>query len=220
MSSRRTAIAAAGARLTDQDRTRSLAAAALCLNYPDGTLLDRLGLLADTAAALPAATGAPLNRFLRHLTASEAGQLALDYVETFDLRRRCCLYLTYYTHGDTRKRGMALLRFTTAYREAGITLADGELPDHLGVVCEVAAHAPQVGLPLLTSHRAGIELLRMALGEAGSPYLDVLDTIRAALPDPAPADLDLALQLARSGPPEEEVGLEPFAPPDYMGGRR
>ena len=47
-----------------------------------------------------------------------------------------------------------------------------------------------------------------------------VDAIRAVLPDAAPADLDRALQLARSGPPEEEVGLEPFAPPEYMGGRR
>jgi nitrate reductase delta subunit len=50
--------------------------------------------------------------------------------------------------------------------------------------------------------------------------VDVVDAIRAVLPDAAPTDLDLALQLARSGPPEEEVGLEPFAPPEYMGGRR
>ena len=217
--SKRTGITA-GSRLTDQDRTRALAAAALCLNYPDGSLLDQLGLLTATAAALPTTVGGPLQNFLRHLSATEPGRLSTDYVETFDLRRRCCLYLTYYSHGDTRKRGMALLRFSTAYRAAGIVLTGGELPDHLGVVCEVAAHAPQVGLPLLAEHRAGIELLRIALAEAGSPYLDVLDAIRATLPDPAPADLELALQLARSGPPEEEVGLEPFAPPDYLGGRR
>ena len=42
-----------------------------------------------------------------------------DYVETFDLRRRCCLYLTYYTYGDTRKRGMALLQFKHLYRGPG-----------------------------------------------------------------------------------------------------
>jgi nitrate reductase delta subunit len=65
----------------------------------------------------------------------------------------------------------------------------------------------------------------MALAEAGSPYLSVVDTVRAALPDPAPRDLEKALALARSGPPAEEVGLEPFGPPEIvapggMGGRR
>ena len=42
------------------------------------------------------------------------------YVETFDLRRRASLYLTYYAHGDTRERGMALLRLKKLYRAAGL----------------------------------------------------------------------------------------------------
>ncbi|MEO6702204.1 MAG: nitrate reductase molybdenum cofactor assembly chaperone [Jatrophihabitantaceae bacterium] len=201
-------------------RARALQAGALCLNYPDGTVLEHLDLLADTAAALPKAAGLPLSRFVTHLRSTDPGQLARDYVEIFDLRRRCCLYLTYYSHGDTRKRGMALLEFTHAYRGAGVTLVGGELPDHLGLVCEVAVRAPETGLGLLRDNRAGVELLRTALADAGSAYVDVLDTIRAVLPDAAPKDLQRALALARSGPPAEEVGLEPFAPPEYMGARR
>ncbi len=209
-----------GTDITGLDRARALQAAALCLDYPDEALLAHLPLLDTAAAALASAAGGPLHRFVQHLSATDAGKLTRDYVDTFDLRRRCCLYLTYYTHGDTRKRGMALLEFTHAYRTAGIRLAGGELPDHLGVVCEVAARAPHTGLPLLRAHRAGVELLRSALLDAGSPYTDVIDTIRAVLPDPAPHDLQRALDLARSGPPAEEVGLEPFAPPEYMGARR
>lgn len=209
-----------GAAIDDLDRTRALQAAALCLNYPDDAILEHVELLDATAAALPLAAATPLARFVDHLRTSEPGQLTRDYVDTFDLRRRCCLYLTYYTHGDTRKRGMALLEFTHAYRTAGITLVGGELPDHLGLVCEVAAREPATGLDLLRTNRAGIELLRTALAEAGSAYVAVLDTIRAVLPDPAPQDLQRALDLARSGPPAEEVGLEPFAPPEYMRGRR
>lgn len=204
----------------DVDRTRALQAASLCLTYPDEELLDRRALLRETAAALPPPAGVPLGRFVEHLDRTEPARLARDFVDTFDLRRRCCLYLTYYAHGDTRKRGMALLEFTTAYRAAGLRLAAGELADHLGVVCEVAARAPQAGLPLLARYRAGIELLRAALADTGSRYVDVLDTIRAVLPEPAPADIEQALALARSGPPAEEVGLEPFAPPEYMGARR
>lgn len=206
--------------ITDVDRARVLQAAALCLGYPDDAMLAELPLLAQAAAAAPTCARKPLQRFVEHVSAADARTLTRDYVDTFDLRRRCCLYLTYYSHGDTRKRGTALVRFTTAYRLAGIELAGDELPDHLAVVCEVAARAPQVGLALLADHRAGVELLRIALDEAGSAYVHVLDAIRAVLPDAAPADLALALQLAGSGPPEEEVGLEPFAPPEYMGGRR
>jgi nitrate reductase delta subunit len=88
------------------------------------------------------------------------------------------------------------------------------------VVCEFSAAEPDRGRALFRQHRAGVELLRTALDEAGSPWLHVVDAIRAVLPGPAPRDLRRALHLARTGPPAEEVGLEPFAPPEYMGGRR
>jgi nitrate reductase delta subunit len=115
---------------------------------------------------------------------------------------------------------MALLQFTAAYRAAGFELAGGELPDHLAVLCEFTAAAPEPGLALFRRHRAGLELLRTALADAAAPWLAVVDAVRAVLPEPAPRDLQRALDLARSGPPAEEVGLEPFAPPEYMGGRR
>src|SRR5699024_7950613 len=67
-------------------------------------------------------------------------------VETFDLRRRSCLHLTYYAHGDTRNRGAALLVFSNAYRRAGFVLTEDELPDHLCVVLEFAPRStPTVG---------------------------------------------------------------------------
>jgi nitrate reductase delta subunit len=196
---------------------RALRVAAQLLAYPDDELLGRLPLLREAAASLPDRT---LSRFVTHLEQTAPAVLQRDYVDTFDLRRRCCLYLTYYSHGDTRKRGMALLKFATAYKVTGFEVADGELPDHLGVVCEFTAAAPDAGLRLLREHRAGLELLRMALADAGSAYVDVVDGIRAVLPEPAPRDLDKALALARSGPPAEEVGLEPFGPPVETGGRR
>jgi nitrate reductase delta subunit len=199
------------------DRARVLQAAALCLEYPDGQWSAQLPLLRRVADTVP---GSHLTEFLHAAERLGPGALTRHYVETFDLRRRCCLYLTYYAFGDTRKRGMALLDFTAAYRRAGFAVASGELPDHLAVVCEFTARAEEPGLELLRRHRAGVELLRLALVEAGSPYVGVVDAVRAVLPDAAPDDLQQALALAQSGPPAEEVGLEPFAPPEYMGGRR
>ncbi|HEY7046764.1 MAG TPA: nitrate reductase molybdenum cofactor assembly chaperone [Jatrophihabitantaceae bacterium] len=189
----------------------TLQAVSLCLGYPDEALLDALPLLRRAGS---------LDPFLDHVERTPMPRLQSDYVATFDLQRRCCLYLTYYTHGDTRKRGMALLRLTHAYRSAGLELAGDELPDHLAVVCEFTARERDAGLALLGEHRAAVELLRIALAEAGSPYVDVVDALRDVLPEPAPRDLARALELARAGPPAEEVGLEPFAPPESLGARR
>ena len=202
------------------ERSLILRAAALLLSYPDDTVIGRVELLRQLAGRLSAPAAAPLVRFLGYLTSAPPEALEAAFVDTFDLRRRCSLYLTYYAFGDTRRRGSALLAFSQAYRAAGAERVGEELADHLGVVCEFAADHPGPGLDLLAEHRAGVELLRMALDDAGSPYRDVVDLVRAALPEPAPRDIEQALALARSGPPEEQVGLEPFAPPEYMGGRR
>jgi len=191
-------------------------AQSLLLGYPDEQLLGRLDLLTQVSGTLDEAVGAPLRRFLEHLRTTQPGQLAADYVATFDHRKRCCLFLTYYAHGDTRNRGMALLSLKQTYAADGLLLVDDELPDHLCVVLEYAAARPDRGRALLLEHRAGLELLRLALQDAGSPWADLLDSVSATLP-PLAGDLrDAVAKLAAQGPPEEQVGLAPFAPPEYM----
>ena len=77
--------------------------------------------------------------------ASPAAALARRYVETFDLSRRTALDLTYYTHGDRRQRGLALLALRRRYAESGLELEGPELPDHLPVMLEYAALDPVGG---------------------------------------------------------------------------
>ncbi len=203
------------------DQVIALQAASLVLGYPDTELYAQLPLLREAADLLPLEAATALRKVVDHLGGLTQHQAEQAYVDLFDLRRRCCLYLTYFAFGDTRKRGMALLKFTHSYKSVGRELVGDELPDHLCVVCEFAAVGDlTLGLELLAENRAGIELIRIALADAGSPYVHALDLIRAVLPDPAPRDLERAMELARAGPPEEEVGLEPFAPPEYMGATR
>ena len=99
------------------------------------------------AATAAARSDRRLDRGVRRAPRDHAAAASCrqDYVETFDNRRRCNLFLTYFAHGDTRKRGMALLRFKQTYLRSGFVLdADvGELPDHLCVVLEYAATIDQ-----------------------------------------------------------------------------
>ena len=69
-------------------------------------------------------------------------EAAACYVDTFDLHRRRTLHLTYYRHGDTRERGMALTALVDAYRAARVRLVPGELPDFLPALLELAAMVP------------------------------------------------------------------------------
>jgi nitrate reductase delta subunit len=199
--------------------------AALLLDYPTRQILDMLDELHAAARSLPAPAGPALVSFIDHARRTPPIDLAAYYVETFDLRRRNCLHLSYYAFGDTRKRGMALLRFKHSYRAAGAELGEHELPDHLTVVLEFAATVdPVAGRRLLMEYRPVVELLRLSLQDSASPYRAVLDAVCATLPELNVADRRRVAELAAQGPPEEEVGLEPFAMDpmlqDQLGGRR
>jgi len=203
--------------LTDRELTLAWQSASLLLGYPDEELLARVPMLRAAASTLPGAVAKPMSAFLDHLEGSALPELAAEFVTTFDHQKRCCLYLTYFQHGDTRNRGLALLRFKTAYREAGMILSDDELPDHLGVVLEFGATGDlAVARALLLESRAGLELLRIALEDAHSPWALVLQAVSATLPVLLGDDREAVMRLAAQGPPAEEVGLAPFAPPEYM----
>jgi nitrate reductase delta subunit len=187
------------------------------LRYPDDEVAAARPALAEEVAALPPGRAREaLERFLAGWT-GEQSELAAGYVATFDLRRRASLYLTYYAHGDTRERGMALLRLKKLYRTAGLPMHNAELPDHLAVMLAFAALAPPGhGELVLAEHRAAIELLRLSLHDLDSVYAHVLDAVAAGLPTISVTERADVERLAREGPPDEAVGLEPYGPPEAM----
>jgi nitrate reductase delta subunit len=85
------------------------------------------------------------------------------------------------------------------------------------MVLDFAALTPR-GERLLRAHRADVELLRRALDQAGTPYVDVAVAVCALLPRLGRREAGLVRAAWESGPPREDVGLEPFAPPEYLTG--
>jgi nitrate reductase delta subunit len=193
--------------------------ASLLLGYPDESLVGQLDLIRTASQPLPDTAAQPLRAFVDHAQSTRLARQQVDYVETFDATRRCNLFLTYFTHGDTRNRGMALLRFKQTYLRSGWLLDDSELPDHLCVVLEYAATVDQkIGRELLLDYRAGLELLRLSLHEIDSPWSLVLDAVSATLPTLHGKERDAVRRLAAEGPPDEEVGLAPFAAAQFSPG--
>lgn len=193
--------------------------ASLLLSYPDP---DRL---ADAAALLEHLDGEGADLLAQTLAAVRAHpplRAAEEYVETFDLRRRATMYLTYWTAGDTRGRGDAMLTFVAAYRDAGVAPPCDEAPDHLPVVLEFAATVDAgAGRRLLAEHRVPIDVLHGALAEAGSPYAPAVAAVLSTLPAATDTEMRRAQRLAAAGPPAEAVGLQPFTltvPPRRGGG--
>ncbi|MEH0474911.1 nitrate reductase molybdenum cofactor assembly chaperone [Streptomyces hayashii] len=195
-----------------QDRALLLRLCSLLLQYPDTELTAARPVLSAAVRALaPSPAAEHLADCTDWLTGRETEALERHYVEMFDLRRKSSLYLTYYLHGDTRRRGMALLTLNQRYKAAGWDTDGGELPDHLPVVLEFAALVgPGGGEAPLRQHRRGLELIHRALTDADSPYRHVLAALLTLLPPSTEADRAAVALLVAEGPPNEEVGLDPY----------
>jgi nitrate reductase delta subunit len=199
-------------------RTTTYKLCSLALQYPDEELLDARAELEVACGELARGPVAdPLRAFFVWFTATPGPELERRYVSTFDLHKQTGLYLTYYTFGDRRERGLALLRLKQLYRAAGLVLEGPELPDYLPLMLEfAAAAAPEHGDLVLREHRPALELIRLRLAERASPYEHVLQSVCVLVGGLSAGERLRLGQLVAQGPPSEQVGLEPFAPPEVM----
>ena len=189
-------------------------AASLVLGYPDDDLVGRAGLIRAALADAAPGRAADFDAVWSFWAMTASAAVQNHYVEIFDLSRRHTLYLSYYTDGDTRRRGETLMTIKQRYRRSGFLVdTHGELPDYLPLILEYAARVdPRDGAELLQDFRRSLELLRLALVDKHTPYAGVVAAVCATLPGPSPRDREAVMAMAATGPPTETVGLEPADP--------
>jgi nitrate reductase molybdenum cofactor assembly chaperone NarJ/NarW len=190
-------------------------AAAVCLGYPEADIIATSGLLRTALAESAPDAVESFELLLAFWDSSDLAAIQTHYVDVFDLSRKHSLYLSYWTDGDTRRRGEVLAAFKQRYRRSGFLVdTRGELPDYLPMVLEYAAVVDPVdGTALLQQYRSSLELLRLALIERSTPYAGVVTAVCATLPGSSPADRKAVMAMAAAGPPAEMVGLEPKSLP-------
>ena len=208
--------------LDDGGRRVAHMAASLLLGYPDDATLEAATCVTGAVRPLPAPVRDRLTGLARTLLDGDVQALRADYVATFDLKRRCSMYLSYYAAGDTRRRGAALVRFVEAYRAAGWETTGTELPDYLPTVLELSARGDADGAriagALLAAHRDGVEVLRSALAALGSPWTAAVEAVCLTLPEVDAATAERVERLVTSGPPAELVGLSGYGAEPGAGG--
>jgi nitrate reductase delta subunit len=195
-------------RLAPEQRARVHMLASLLLDYPDAEWFARLDTVSEHLAGLPEPIVDAVGGFIDQ--AQDAGPLAWQrlYVTTFDLKRKCSLYLSYYATGDTRRRGVALVTVLEAYRAAGWEFDADDLPDYLPAVLEFSARSgSDIADALIASHREGIEVLRAALEGLDSPWAALVRAVTLSLPSIDAKTRERFLELINEGPPTETVGL-------------
>lgn len=188
-------------------------AAAWCLSYPDEQLLERVPLMRAALGEFPKAL-APFADVLAALETKSLVDLQSQYVQEFDLGKRHALHLSYWTDGDTRRRGEVLGAFKKVYRGSD-TLVNtrGELPDFLPMVLEFTATVDMaVGRELLQQYRPSLELIKFGLLRDNLAHTSIVQAICDTLPGSSPADEQAVMRMAGHGPPTESVGLDPYDP--------
>ncbi len=201
-------------------------AASIVLRYPDDEVLGLRGIVRRAVAESAPAALPDIEPLLDWWEHTPVEDVRASYVDKFDMSKRHALYLSYWTDGDTRRRGQVLTEFKRRFRDEGLDPSTtGERPDHLPLVLEFACRRPDAGAALLQEYRASLELIRLALAERGSPYAGAVAAVCATLPGRSPQDRQQAMAMAAAGPPAESVGLEPYDPrllplsPAMTGGR-
>ncbi|MGA7205712.1 MAG: nitrate reductase molybdenum cofactor assembly chaperone [Specibacter sp.] len=188
-------------------------AAGWVLSYPDAELVARAPMIRAALAEFSGAA-APFAAVLDYWDTTPLLEVQTQYAREFDMGKRHALHLSYWTDGDTRRRGEVLGLFKTVYRGSG-SLVDthGELPDYLPMVLEFAA---LVDLPggqkLLQQYRPSLELIKFGLQRDALPHAEVVQAVCKTLPGASPADEQAVMRMAGYGPPTESVGLDPYDP--------
>jgi nitrate reductase molybdenum cofactor assembly chaperone NarJ/NarW len=159
----------------------SLRVLAALLSYPDATLrghLTEMRALLLEENALPKPRLAELGTLITSLARADALEAEAAYVELFDRGRSTSLHLFEHVHGDSRERGPAMIDLGQTYAQAGLALAEGELPDYLPAVLEFASTLPPAQARAFLGETAHIlSAIFAALGERKSAYASVLGAL-------------------------------------------
>lgn len=173
---------------------------AALLGYPDARMRSHLPemreLLRDERT-LAESRRTELAALMNALQRTDPLVTEADYVELFDRGRATSLHLFEHVHGDSRERGPAMIDLGQTYAEAGLFLADGELPDYLPAVLEFASTQPPREARAFLGEMAHIlNAIFGALRQRDSAYASVLGAL-----------LELAGERAQ---PVEPVADEPL----------
>ena len=169
---------------------KTLRVLAALLGYPDSQLrgdLPEMRELLRGESALSASRLGELDALMQRLQSADPLDSEADYVDLFDRGRATSLHLFEHVHGDSRERGPAMIDLGQTYANAGLLLAEGELPDYLPAVLEfVSTQPPAEAMAFLGEMAHIVKSIFAALARRDSAYASAL----AALLDLAGESID------------------------------
>jgi nitrate reductase delta subunit len=151
------------------------------LAYPEAELIAAIVEIENAVAAeglLPKPELAGLLRLIDALRQGELMTLQERYVDLFDRVRSLSLHLFEHVHGESRDRGQAMVDLNQLYAEAGLMLADHELPDYLPAFLEYLSLLPYKDAVAQLEDTVGIiDGIAARLAKRGSHYAAVFNAL-------------------------------------------
>lgn len=151
------------------------------LAYPEAELIAALDEVEQAIIAedlLPKAEMAGLRRFTDTLRHTDLMTSQERYVELFDRVRSLSLHLFEHVHGESRDRGQAMVDLNRLYDEAGLTLANHELPDYLPAFLEYLSLLPyKQAVTQLEDTVRILDGIAARLAKRGSHYAAVFNAL-------------------------------------------
>jgi nitrate reductase delta subunit len=168
-------------RTKSKPASATLRVLAALLGYPDGAMRSYLGEMRAILRgehALSAERLQEIEALIDTLAGADPLEAEAGYVELFDRGRATSLHLFEHVHGDSRDRGPAMIDLAQTYEQAGLYLAEGELPDYLPAVLEFVSTQPVTEARAFLGEMSHIfNALFNALQERASPYASVLGAL-------------------------------------------
>ncbi len=146
---------------------------ALLLTYPEAvaSALDEILSAMDGCGDVKPAQKAKLSRFITSRLGQDIIDWQEEYVCLFDRNRKLSLHMFEHVHGESRKRGPAMVELLKMYQAQGLKLNKGELPDYLPVFLEFLSCLPEEqSVPLLKQVAPILATLQERLEKKESAY--------------------------------------------------
>ncbi|WP_295801335.1 nitrate reductase molybdenum cofactor assembly chaperone [uncultured Microbulbifer sp.] len=150
------------------------------LDYPDEALAAHLAELTQFVAGSEELGPSIRNRllcFIAHYESRELLDWQSEYDGLFERGRAVSLHIFEHIYGESRDRGQAMVELLKQYRNAGLELAERELPDYLPTYLEFCATQEDAARAWLQEISHVLALLAARLRDKESVYAELIDAL-------------------------------------------
>ena len=144
------------------------------IDYPDSELIENLDSVIEyikDSSEIATDEKEILMEFVSWMRSHTSIKLQETYVETFDMVPEHDLHLTHHIFGDDRQRGPALIDLSEHFKNEGLEVKEGEIPDFLPLLLEYASTLDDIkSREFLGDAKKIITIIADNLDKAKSPY--------------------------------------------------